>query len=713
MFAEHVRRRFVLLPRFDLALWHARIVEAERERWLLWLPVAFGLGVALYFALPSEPLWWASLGPLALVLVALFVFRRSTVALYGLILVGLVFAGFALGQLRTSMVAAPLLLERYGPTDVEGLLLSLDRRPKDTRLLVAPLKVGGLAKGELPSKVRLRLAGSKAVDARPGDRLRLRAVLLPPPPPAVPGGYDFGRDAYFKQIGAAGFLLGRPEVLQRGEASGWSLFWSGLRDDVGLRVRSMLPQREAGVAEALLTGQRAGIDPTVQEAFRVSGLAHLLAISGLHVGLIAGIFFLSLRTLLALFPPIALRWPIKKLAAATTAVLLPFYLPMVGASVPTQRACLMALIVLAAVLLDRRAISMRLVAFAALVVLAWSPESLLSASFQLSFAAVTALVATYEAWQLRRPDWQRRGSAIGRLQIYVLGVLLSSLIAGLATAPFAAFHFHRLALYGLLANLLAVPLTAFWIMPLCLLSYLLMPFGLEELAFRPLGWGIAALNNVALTVADLPGALLTVPAMPLWGLAALTAGGLWLCLWRSGWRYAGIALLLLGAVSPALQRPPDILVTGDGRLIGLTAPDGRLWLSNRRVERFAADVWLRRRAQSDVLVWGRDDHDEASWLACDGLGCRYDHAGAEAALALEAEALREDCRGVDLLISLSPIPKGCLAGHPHIDRFELWRNGAYAVWLSSEAISLTSVQESRGTRPWSPGRRAAETVYVP
>ncbi|MBC6417251.1 MAG: ComEC/Rec2 family competence protein, partial [Rhodospirillales bacterium] len=268
-------------------------------------------------------------------------------------------------------------------------------------------------------------------------------------------------------------------------------------------------------------GQTAALALTpeaLQEAYRRPGLAHLLAISGLHVGLIATIFFFSLRALLALSPSLALNWPIKKIAALVTAVLLPFYLPMVGASVPTQRACLMTLVVLAAVLLDRRAISMRLVAVAALVVLALAPESLLTASFQLSFAAVTALVAAYEVWQLRRPGWKGGAGLRSRLLLYFLGVLASSMIATLSTAPFAAYHFHRLALYGLAANLLAVPLTAFWIMPFCLLSYLLLPLGLEQFALTPLGWGLEVLNTTAQGFSALPGATLNLPAMPLWGL---------------------------------------------------------------------------------------------------------------------------------------------------------------------------------------------------
>lgn len=696
----------------SLRSWANGLLEAERERWLLWLPVAFGLGISVYFFLDREPLWWFALPSLGLSALGLLLLRAQLGLAYLLALLLASSAGFAAAQLRTTLVAAPLLTERIGPTDVSGTLLLLERRVSDTRLLVQPSNIAGLSQPQLPKKLRLRVAGRKDLALRPGDQVRMRATLLPPPPPVVPGGYDFGRQAFYRQIGASGFVLGAVTLVEDQPVSGWTLFWSQLRDDLGRRVRARLPPAEAGVAEALLTGQRAGIDPEVQENYRRSGLAHLLAISGLHVGLIAGIFFFSLRALLALWPRLALEWPIKKIAALTTAVLLPFYLPMVGASVPTQRACFMALVVLIAVLLDRRAISLRLVAVAAFVVLAWTPETLLSASFQLSFAAVTALVAVYEAWTRRRPDWEDQRGLNRRLTLYLVGVLASSLIATVATAPFAAYHFQRLALYGLGANLLAVPLTAFWIMPWCLVGYLLMPLGLEELAFVPLGWGLSTLNWIAAEVAALPGATVEVPAMPLWGLIALAGGGLWLCLWRSSWRFAGLLFMALGAVSPAVQRPADILVTGDMRLIGLANPDEQLWLSSKRVGRFPAEVWLRRRAQEQAQTWS-PTKGEGAWLTCDPLGCRYRHAGIEAALALKPEALREDCSGVALLIAFSPTPRRCLPGGIVIDRFDFWRWGTHAIRLSTAGIEVTSVAQARGQRPWNPPRQSGRSVYLP
>ncbi len=693
--------------------WASNFVEAERERWMLWLPVAFGLGIAVYFLLDSEPAWWSGLGPLLGLTIALLVFRARLVPAYLLALTLAASAGFCAAQLRTASVAAPLLTERIGPRDVTGTVLGLERRLGDTRLLIGPSAIGSLAQDQLPKSVRLRLAGKQSLAVSPGDKVRLRAVLLPPPPPVVPGGYDFGRLAFYRQIGASGFILGPVTVEPGGKVSSWRLFWSQLRDSLGQTIRASLPPSQAGVAEALLTGQRAGIDPAVQEDYRRSGLAHLLAISGLHVGLIAGILFFSLRALLALSPRLALHWPVKKIAALTTALVLPFYLPMAGASVPTQRACFMALVVLAAVLLERRAISLRLVAFAAFLVLAWTPETLLSAPFQLSFAAVTALVAAYEAWRSRRPDWERQTAWDRRLAIYLLGVLLSSLIATLATAPFAAYHFQRLALYGLAANLAAVPLTAFWIMPWCLVSYLLLPLGLETLAFVPLGWGLSALNWIAAEVAALPGATWRLPAMPLWGLIALAVGGLWLCLWRTPWRYAGVLLLLLGAGSPAFHCPPDILVTGDMRLFGLAAPNGELWLSSKRVGRFPADVWLRRRAQGEAHYWTPEQGLEGGWLACDSLGCRYRHAGVVAALALAPEALAEDCRGVELLISVAPLPRHCLPEGRSLDRFDFWREGTHAIWLSRDALEVSSVGGERGRRPWNPPRQSGRAIYVP
>ena len=692
--------------------WLAATLAAERERWVLWLPVAFGAGIGVYFALPEEPRPWAGAAAVLLCLGGvLTAWRRPGLRLMVLGLLA-VSAGLALAELRTRQVAAPLLLERHGPAQVQGVIERLEPDGGTTRVTLAPLSIEGLAADALPRRVRIRVPGMLPEAARPGAVMALTATLLPPPGPALPGGYDFAREAWFRGLGAVGYAFRAGSVLDAAPAAvGWDLWWSDLRQDWSRRLRAVLPGDLGAVADALVTGERGGISEPLRQAYRDSGLAHLLAISGLHVGLLAGLVFLGLRGALALIPPVALRWPIKKWAAAVAFLALPPYLWLVGASIPTQRACLMVMIVLLAVLLDRRAISLRLVAWAAVLVLALAPEALLTPSFQMSFAAVTALIAAYEAISRRRAG-REEAALPWRVLLYLGGVLLSSLIASTATAPFAAFHFDRLSLYGLAANLVAVPVTAFWIMPFALLAYALFPLGAEAVALVPLGWGVEAINWVALEVASWPGVAVLVPAMPVWGLLLVTLGGLWLCIWTRPWRLAGIAFLLLGALSPLALRAPDILVSGDARIVALADPAGELWLSSTRAGRFSSEEWLQRRGQDAARNWWQDEAAVAPWLGCDALGCIYRRAGRTVALVLSGPALLEDCWGNDLVVALLPIRRACPRGTAALDRFDLWREGAHAIWLEAEGVRSLSVAAWRGRRPWSP-RRSGDRVALP
>ena len=690
----------------------ATTLAAERERWLLWLPVAFGLGVALYFALPSEPRPSSGLIAAALLLGPAVVWRRRlavALPLLGLLAIAL---GFAAAQWRTERVAAPLLTGRFGPAEIVGRIEEVERIGHAARITLTPLSIEGLEPRALPDLVRLRV-GNPPAEALPGAVVRLTGVLLPPPQPAMPGGYDFAREAFFRGLGGVGFAFGGVSVEQGAEAaSGWSLFWSRLRSAISDELRQELDGDTAAVADALLTGERTDISEPLLQAYRDSGLAHLLSISGLHIALVAGLFLWTLRAAMAAIPTLALNYPIKKWAAAVAFAVLPFYAFLVGASVPTLRSALMLMLVLLAVLLDRRAISLRLVAWAGIVVLVWAPESLLGPSFQMSFGAVTALIAAYELWRDSPAAREERGW-LGRIWIYLAGILFSSLIATLATAPFALFHFDRLALWGLAANLIAVPLTAVWVMPACLAVYVLLPFGLAHLPFQLLGWGVAAINLTAETVASWPGASLLLPAMPLWGLIAATAGGLWLCLWARPWRLAGIAGLVVAFASPFLVRPPDILVSGDARVLAVADPHGELWLSTARAQRFTSDEWLERRGQAEAKTWGRAPPEAlAGWFACDTLGCRYEREGRAVALVFSGQALLEDCWGNDLVLATLPVRGACPKGTAVIDRFSLWREGTFAIWVEAERIRWESVADWRGVRPWSP-KRTGDPVAIP
>ena len=679
---------------------------SEKDRWKLWVPVGLGVGVAAYFGLTHEPAVWLSpAAGLMAFLVALLGRRRATVlapACAALLIAG----GLTLAQWHTYDVAAPKLTKRLNFATVEGRVVEAWATTKGQRLLLADLSIERLEPDQLPKYVRVTTRQSGAAEV--GQRVQLRASLRPPSRPALPGSFDFERKAYFEQIGGYGFSLGSIVVTIPAETGIWSNFRVRLnrfRQIIGARIRNGSSPASGAIAQALMTGDRASISQADLKVMRDSGLAHLLAISGLHVGLMAATLFFVIRALFALSPHLALHYPIKKFAALGAMIGALGYLALTGATIPTQRAFVMTCLVLFAVILDRRVISMALAAWAALVVLITSPESLLGPSFQLSFAAVIALIAAYEALRERFALWRAHANAVRRLSIYVVSVGLTTIVAGLATAPFAIYHFNRFAIFSLAANLVAVPVMAIWVMPCAMLAYLLMPVGLEGLALAPMGWGISAILWVARGVASLPGSVVLIPSLTIWGLALVALGGLWLCLWRGTWRLLGVPLIVAGLASPFLDPGPDILIDGGGRLFAIRDSDGTLRLSSQRIARFTAEQWLRRSAQETAGAWADADGTSETGLACDLVGCVYRAKGHIAALVRDPRALADDCQLATLVVSTVPVRNRCRSAQVVIDRFDLWRRGGHAIWLSEgHPAKVKSVASVSGQRPWTTAR---------
>ena len=685
---------------------------AERQRVFLWVPVLFGAGGGLYLTLPVEPIGWIAPTAAGLFALAALLLRRHTAPALGLAALALLAAGVAAADWRTDRISAPVLADPIGPTDVSGRVVWVGAGDGPQRYLLDRVSIGGLAAAETPARVRISARSTVPDDVGvPGSWLTARASLRPPPAPAEPGAWDFARQAWFQRIGAVGFVYGAPAPMAapEGEGGGLLSLLSQARHWVSARILAHTAPSAGPFATALLTGDRSSIDKKTLSAMRDSGLAHLLAISGLHVGLVAGFIFFAARGLLALIEPVALRMPIKKWAAGCALLGAAAYLLLSGMSVPTQRAFLMVSVVLLAIMLDRASLSMRLIAWAALLVLAIAPESMLGPSFQMSFAAATALIATYEAARGTFARLAARGGLALRPLVYAAGVLLTSLVAGIATGPFAVYHFNRIADYGLLANLGAVPITGFWIMPWGLVALLLMPFGLEGIALAPMGWGIDAVVWIARQVAAQPGAVTLVPAMPGAALLAIAVGGLWLCLWRSRWRFLGIAVIGGGMVIAGLERRPDILVDGDAKVMAVRGEDGELWLSTRQRGRFVSNVWLRRDGQAETPTWPRDGEGEpAAGLRCDTLGCIQRRGERTIAFVRDPRAFDEDCSRADLVVSTVPAWHLCPGPETVVDRFDLWRDGSHAIWLAPDGVRVESVAESRGKRPWVARRASAQ-----
>jgi len=687
---------------FSRALgWLGERLAEERDRWFLWTPVGLGCGVASYFAMPTEPWAWGG-GVVAAVAAGLaWAVRRRPVALAVLLGVLAVAAGFAAAQARTALMAEPMLRKSLGPVAVTGRVEIIERLPDGARLVLRDVSIDRVARDSTPGRVRLRLPGRLPVP-QAGAVVRLRALLNPPPAPAAPGAFDFQRHAFFDGIGASGYAVSAPEAVQAPSPDAWRRLMTGverLREHIFESCKAALPEPAASMAAALLNGEQTGIPKEVMDDMRASGLAHLLSVSGLHVALVAGLVFGALRALLALVEPLALRWPIKKIAAVGGILAAAGYLLVVGPQVPMLRSVLMTAMVMVAVLVDRTTMSMRVIAFVGMAVLLVLPEGLLGPSFQMSFGAVLALIAAYEVLAPRFTAWRAGAGWPVKALLYFLGIALSSVVATLATTPFALFHFQQVALYGVLSNMLAVPVTAFWVMPCGVMAYALMPMGWEQPALTAMGWGVAVVIWTAHVTAELPGATLLVPAMPQAGLAAVVLGGLWLALWRRRWRCWGVLPVLAGLASPALTVPPDVLVSGDGKLLAVRAADGGLSLSSVTATRFTATTWSRRDGHDGTSSpWPRAGRSADGRLSCDALGCIYRKDGRTVALTREVSALAEDCGAVDAVVSLEPARR-CRAPLV-IDRWVLLRNGTHALYVHPGGVRAESVRDRRGQRPW-------------
>jgi len=559
------------------------LLQAQRGHLFPWVPVFFGLGIAVYFILPQEPGF--SLFGVVLALIALLgaVARRGD--LLGLWAMALVLSGLGFCYMggRANLVAAPVLEFRYYGA-VEGQVVAVDRSASDAmRITLRHVRLDNVAPDRTPERVRLSLFDGAAPP--PGAWVMTTAHLSPPQGPAEPGGFDFRRHAWFLKLGAVGYS--RVPVLQTA-APGW-LPVATLRVRVSRWFRERMPERTAGVAAALVTGDRAHVPRHVIEALRASNLAHLLAISGLHMGLFAGVVFASLRRGLALWPTVTLRYPVKKISACIALCSSFGYLLLSGANVATERAFLMVAMVLIAVVLDRRALSIRAVALAACLVLLRRPETLLSAGFQMSFSATLALVAVFQAVQ----PWFRPGAAgaLGSIGRWLGALVLSSLVAGLATAPFGAANFNTVSHYGLAANLLAVPVMGAVVVPGAVLAICLAPIGASALGLWIMSLGLDWILTVAETVAGWPGAQGYVVAPESWILPVLVLGGLVMLLWQGRLRAMGLMPICIAlAFWPGSDRP-EVLISSDGGILGILTPDGRA-LSRPSGKSFVAGIWL-------------------------------------------------------------------------------------------------------------------------
>jgi competence protein ComEC len=698
--------------------WILQQLDAERGRWMLWLPVALGLGIAIYFELPSEPPMWLGPGLATAAIVVLFLAPSGGHArALGVGLLAAAF-GFGLATWRTAELAAPTLSRPLFSINVEGRIADIQRLPESVRVVLEAvrLKGNGVPPAEMmPARVRVSL-GKGAPPLAVGDRMLVLANISPPAGPAAPGAFDFQRVAWYQQIGAVGYALAPAAMIEHGKPNGLVRSIDGLRADITSRILKALPNPEGGVAAALLTGEQTAVTKEVTQSMRDSGLAHILSISGLHIVFVVGLVMGFVRYGIALIPPLALRVDAKKIAAVIALVVALFYTSLAGAPVPAQRSCAMAGFALLAILLDRAALSLRLVAWSAVIVLVAAPEALTGASFQMSFAAVIALIAAWEMgsnWRRRLHDRAElsRHRWLWRLVAGAGASLATTLIASIATGAFAAYHFNRISLLGVVANLLGVPLTGFWIMPFGLLAMLLMPLGLEHLALVPMGWGVQALDAIAAHVASWPQTATLVPSMPGASLWLLTIGGLWLCFWRRRWRFAGLPVAIAGLLlGPG--PPPDLLMSEDGRVLGMRDEQGTVHVASARTDRFISDAWARRIGQEGATKWTVSADQQAAGIGCNTGLCSWRKGPWKVAMVSDDRRLAEACARADIVLSTVDAKGICRGPRLVLDRRDAWREGAQALWLDETGVRRATANAWRGDRPWVPHSSARQAALL-
>jgi competence protein ComEC len=578
------------------------VLAANSERLVLWLPVgfAFGAGVTCSVKADDPALAWVS-ATFVLLLVWLggLILAQRTItpsrtwiwtSLAALALLGAGFSGGgAAGLLRAKAVAAPVIVDAKGARNVAGYVEQVDKSQRGAwRAVIAVTSIGGVAASDRPAFVRISLKQDEP--PLPGTAITCSAILRPPPGPVVPGAYDHSRRAWFQRLGGVGFALEPCKPAQLGGAPhkmSFKLLVSQWRAKVSRAIVEAAPGPGAGFLAAITTGDRAWLSPEDTAALQVSGLSHIISVSGLHVSLLGGMVFLVMWKMFALVPALALRVDARKIGAVFALVLTGAYTVFSGAEAPAVRAFIMSGIAFGAIILDRKAISMRGLALAAIAVLVVLPESALEPGFQMSFLATAALVAMWEVWDRQVPGETQRGP-VRTVLLWIGAAAGTSFVAGLATAPVSAATFHRLSPWALPANLLAAPINDFIVAPAALVAAALSPFGLGDVFWKVAGWGLSLTLKIAHFISGLPGASAQVPWTGTVAPVLMIFAILWLTLWRSWLRYLGAVPFLIGVMIWTFAAKPVGWIGPEGRAVLLTPKIGGPQLCRTSGGRFDA-----------------------------------------------------------------------------------------------------------------------------
>jgi competence protein ComEC len=678
--------------------------ERRRDQLPLLVPVGIGIGIALWQNF-GDGLWaafvFAAAGLLCLAGAIGMHLRLSRMILFAVLTVS---AGFSAIAFKSAYLSEPAL-PRIWIGQIHGRIVAIeDQSARDImRLTLLTERMNGL-----PAKVRVNVPVEKyRAELQPGAIIAAKVRLMPPPGPALPSGYDFSRQAWFQGLGATGSVLGEVQLLHKSDGNG--AFWERLRTQLAQHIQDEMPTGSGAIGAALLVGSRGGISEADNDALRNSGMAHLLSVSGLHVTAVVGAVFVLIARLFALFPWLALRIRVPLVAAGFSALIAVGYTMLTGAEVPTIRACVAALLILTALVLGREAMSLRLLAFGATVVLLFWPEALAGPSFQLSFAAVATIIFLHESPLIRRWTERREEGTAFRIGRIAISLLLTGFAIEMVLAPIALFHFHKSGLYGAFANIIAIPLTTFFIMPLQLLALLADMAGLGKPFWWLAGQGIFGVRALAYFVSSAPGSVMMLPAFPVWAFAAVVLGAIWFAILRGRSGMLGLGGVLIGAISMIATPRPDMLLTGDGRNLAVVDNARGMILLRPGVGDYALSMLAENAAFSGEPL----PLESMPGALCSADVCTFPllrNGRSWSVLAtrspylVPAMEMAAACKRVDIVISDRWLPYSCKPRWLKADRAFLERSGGLAFYF--EEARVRSVADTTAHYPWARFKKA-------
>nr|NUR36699.1 competence protein ComEC [Sphingomonas sp.] len=672
-----------------------KLLERERAQLPPWLVVGFGSGIAAWFGLTEPWQWQAFLcvaAAASLIGFGLGAGRAGRALGWFAIAAAL---GCALVWVRASTVAAPRLT-RPVIASIEADVGAVD--PLVARGAVRlTLRPRG---DQLPPTIRVNVRDEDMpAGLRSGAVVSFRARLMPPPPMTVPASHDFARDFWFARIGASGRSFGPVQVLKPADKSNIET----LRNRLDQHIRNRLPGPSGTIATAFATGNQNAISEEDADAMRRGGIAHLLSVGGLHITAVVGLTMLLTLRLLALSEFLALRFNLLVIAAGAGALAAIAYTLLTGSQVPMVRSCIVALLVLAGMSLGREAISLRLLAVSGLVILAIQPEAIVGPSFQMTFAAVGAIIALHSSPWARRWFQRRDEHLLRRIVRGVAGLVVTGAAVELCVMPFVLYHFHRAGPYGVVANVLAIPLTELVIMPLEALSLFLDCFGVGQPAWTLTGWTIDLLLSFAHGIAAHT-RLITIPQMPALAFGLLTAGLLWIGLWTTRVRIFGLIPVAVGLTITVLAPRPDLLVTGDGRHLALVRADGTPLILRDRAGDYVRSLLAEASGfDGDPGDLGALPYSDCSDDACVALiprgGREWRLLATRSAYRIDWEDLTSACRQADIAVSDRSLPRACEPRWLKLDPHTLSRTGGVAVYFGAQP-RVDTVAQRIGSHPW-------------